>query len=164
MLATHGGSWSDAATIVTNGPFVLDSWEDGESLALSRNPSYHGRGRGNVARVELSLAPSGRAADAYDAGVVDVLPLHDLPVIDQARLRREHAGDYASIPALFTTFVAFDSTAPPFDDFRVRRAFVLAVDTEAFSDVVMGGSVFPATGGLTPKGMPGHSPAIAFGL
>jgi len=162
-VAAHGSSWSDVGKIVTNGPFLLDSWEDDRSLVLSRNPAYPGRARGNVARVELSLSSSGHAAEAYDAGTVDVLPLHDLPSGAQARLRRDHAGDYASIPALFTTFAAFDTTIPPFHDVRVRRAFVLAVDAEAFSDVVMAGAVFPATGGLTPKGMPGHTPGIALG-
>ena len=38
---------------VGNGPFRLDAWQPGELMAFSRNPSYRGRFRGNVQRVEL---------------------------------------------------------------------------------------------------------------
>jgi len=38
---------------------------------------------------------------------------------------------------------------------------VLATDREKLADVVLGGYVFPATGGLLPPGMPGHSAGIA---
>jgi oligopeptide transport system substrate-binding protein len=42
----------------------------------------------------------------------------------------------------------------------VRRAFVMATDRETLSDVLWGGTTFPATGGVVPPGMPGHSPRI----
>jgi ABC-type transport system substrate-binding protein len=44
--------------IVTNGPFRLESWQRGQSMVLVRNPAYHGRFRGNVQRVKLSLFSS----------------------------------------------------------------------------------------------------------
>jgi len=56
--------------------------------------------------------------------------------------------------------MGFDASRPPFNDPRVRRAFALATDREALADVVMKGSAFPATGGLVPPGMPGHSAGI----
>jgi oligopeptide transport system substrate-binding protein len=49
----------------------------------------------------------------------------------------------------------------PFDDLRVRRAFVLAIDRETLADVILRGYVSPATGGFVPPGMPGHSAGIA---
>ena len=160
VVNDHGSSWTDAATIVTNGPFRLESWERGHELVLRRDPGYHGRVRGNAARVALSLRPGGQAA-AYDEGTIDILTLHDLTSPDREWLRREHADDYMSIPALFTTFVAVDATRPPFNDRRVRRALAQAVDLATLADVIMGGDVFPAHGGLNPLGMPGHAPGIA---
>jgi oligopeptide transport system substrate-binding protein len=71
-----------------------------------------------------------------------------------------HAGEYVAGPRLQTSFVCLDGIRPPFDDRRVRRAFALAIDKEALADVALRGYAFPATGGLVPPGMPGHSPGI----
>ncbi len=60
-----------------------------------------------------------------------------------------------------TCYVGFDVSQPPFDNVRVRRAFVLATDRETLADVALRGFHFPATGGFIPPGIPGHSPGIA---
>jgi oligopeptide transport system substrate-binding protein len=58
-------------------------------------------------------------------------------------------------------YLGFNVRRPPFDDLRVRRAFVHALDREMLADVIMRGYVSPPTGGLVPPGMPGHSPGIS---
>ena len=63
-------------------------------------------------------------------------------------------------PLLFTWYVGFNASRPPFDDPRVRRAFVLATNRETGLEVILRGYEAPATGGLVPPGMPGHFPAI----
>jgi ABC-type transport system substrate-binding protein len=42
----------------------------------------------------------------------------------------------------------------------VRRAFAFATDKATLADVIRRGYEFPATGGLLPPWMPGHSPGI----
>jgi oligopeptide transport system substrate-binding protein len=76
------------------------------------------------------------------------------------RARRRHAGEYLSRPKLSTFYLVFDVARPPFDDARVRQAFALATDRETLASVVTGGYSFPATGGLVPPGMAGHSAGI----
>jgi oligopeptide transport system substrate-binding protein len=76
------------------------------------------------------------------------------------RVRQRHAGEYISVPTLSTWYMQFNTSRPPFDDPRVRRAFVLAVDKETLVDVIMGGWALPGTGGFVPPGMPGHSAGI----
>ena len=63
-------------------------------------------------------------------------------------------------PLLFTWYVGFNASRPPFDDPKVRRAFVLATDQETGLEVILSGYETPAMGGFVPPGMPGHFPAI----
>jgi ABC-type oligopeptide transport system substrate-binding subunit len=154
--------WTELSSIVTNGPFRLVAWERGESMVLERNPDYHGRFGGNVERVEclfLAGEPQ-RLLAMYEDDEMDILPLDSLPPAERDQARQRYAAEYVSGPWLSTGFIGFDTGRAPFDDPRVRRAFVLATDRGTLADVTLGGYAFPATGGLVPPGMPGHSPGI----
>jgi oligopeptide transport system substrate-binding protein len=164
VVEAHGPAWTEVGNLVTNGPFRLEEWKRGESLVLVRHPGYYGRFTGNLQRVELTLLPLREwpaVLEMYEADDLDVLPrLWHVPPLERDRIRRRHAGEYVSVPALHTGYVGFDVGRPPFDDLRVRRAFALAIDKEALADVVNRGYWSPATGGFLPPGMPGHSPGI----
>jgi ABC-type oligopeptide transport system substrate-binding subunit len=163
VVEACGDAWTEAGNIVTNGPFGLEAWERGESIRLVRNPRYQGRFTGNVERVELSLFASAEwpaVLAMYEADGLDILGLLDLPPLDRDRARRRYAGEYISAPLLSTLYAALNVSRPPFDDVRVRRAFVLAVDREWLADAVWRGYYSPATGGFVPVGMPGHSAGI----
>lgn len=161
VVASEGQAWASAGTVVGNGPFRLEAWRTGESLVLMRNPEYHGGRTGNVQRVELSLlADCAAQLQRYEAGDLDIFDLSSLPPADRDRVRHKHAGEYVSAPYLGTMYLGFDAGRPPFDDLQVRRALILATGRDYLAGVVMNGYYFPATGGLIPPGMPGHSPQI----
>jgi oligopeptide transport system substrate-binding protein len=162
VVQAHGEAWTEVWNIVTNGPFRLKSWNRGESMVLVCNREYHGRFRGNVERVELSLLahPSARL-ELYEADDLDILPIVHFPRAELNRARRRYAGEYVSLPELCTYWLGFVVSQEPFNDPRLRRAFVLATDREASAEAVTGGAFFPAMGGLIPPGMPGHLPGIA---
>jgi oligopeptide transport system substrate-binding protein len=162
VVAVHGEVWAEPENIVTNGPFRLETWSQDKSMVLSRNTEYHGRFRGNLQRVELSLLSDWSARfEMYKADGLDIFELwrsRSPEEMDSAR--HQHTGDYITGPSLVTMYVGFDVSRPPFDDARVRRAFVHAVDRETLASVLMRGYVFPATGGFVPPGMPGHLAGI----
>jgi len=161
-VEAHGAAWTEEGNLVTNGPFRLEAWRRGEEMLLTRNPIYHGRFGGNVERVELfPLTDWSARLRMYEADGLDVLSIVFFPPAERERARQRHSGEYVSVPRLETHFLAFDVHRPPFNEVRVRRAFALATDREALAEVVMQGAVAPATGGLVPPGMPGHSPGIA---
>jgi len=165
LVKAHGEEWTDVDKIATNGPFQVGSWEKGESMVLIRDPDYHSRFSGNLQSVEVHFLkdPSGHSAllEEYEADCLDIYGVYALlpNAIDRARQR--NPGEYVVLPALNTYFFGFNVLKMPFNDFRVRRAFVLATDMDKLSNVVLGGYVFPATGGVVPPGMPGHSAGIA---
>jgi ABC-type oligopeptide transport system substrate-binding subunit/DNA-binding SARP family transcriptional activator len=165
VVEAHGETWTRAGNLVTNGPFRLDAWEWGRRVVLIRNHEYHGRFSGNVQRVELYLLVDSQAKAAklkmYERDALDIIGLWwGLPPVEMEHVRQRYAGEHISWPQLFTRYVGFDVTRPPFDDRRVRQAFAYAVDRETLANVIMRGFASPATGGFVPPGMPGHSTGI----
>jgi ABC-type oligopeptide transport system substrate-binding subunit/tetratricopeptide (TPR) repeat protein len=162
VVEAHGPGWTDFGKIVSNGPFKLAAYERGEALILERNPDYHGRVAGNVERVECSLlsGESARALQLYEQDHLEAIFFEHVPQAEWDRIRQRYVEEYVPGPELGTYYVGFDVSRPPFDDRRVRQAFTLATDTEALAHVTLRGYVFPASGGLVPPGMPGHSPEI----
>jgi len=161
VVEAHGETWAEPKNIVTNGPFILDSWLPGRSMTFSCNPQYHGNFAGNVQRVELCLNPSMTSQlEEYEAGRLDFFDIWTLPLQERDRARQRNAEEYVSLPELSTLFLMFDVSQPPFDDVRVRRAFALATDKEKLANVVMRGCVAPASGGLIPPGMSAYSNEI----
>jgi oligopeptide transport system substrate-binding protein len=163
VLEAHGESWTEPGTMVWNGPFVLESWEPGRSLVVARNPAYHGHFKGNVQRVELAIftEPEWEARLAlYEADKLDLLHLWMLPLLEMDRARQRCAGEYLTGPWQTTGCMWYDVSRPPFDDRRVRRAFVLAADRERLANVLQRGFFAPATGGFLGPSMPGHTPGM----
>jgi ABC-type oligopeptide transport system substrate-binding subunit/DNA-binding SARP family transcriptional activator len=162
LVEVHGASWAEPGSIVTNGPFRLESWKRGESLVLVRNREYHGRRAGNVERVEVCFPRDlSSSVDLYEADLIDAMPIEPLVDPEVDRVRQRHAHDYVTAPQHGTELLVFDLYRPPFDDPRLRQALVLATDRETLAEVVMRGYHAPATGGLVPPGMPGYSPGVA---
>jgi len=160
VVERYGEAWIKLDNIVTNGPFRVESWKRRQSMVLVRNPEYRGRFTGNVHEIDLFVLERSTALKMYEDDSLDVLDLGLHPEPEMDRARQGHAGEYLSVPWLATIFVGFDVSKPPFDDVRVRQAFVLAIEKETLGDVIWRGYVFPATGGFIPPGMPGYSVGI----
>jgi ABC-type oligopeptide transport system substrate-binding subunit len=160
----HGDAWCEAAHIVGNGPFVLKRWHPRERVDLARNPFYHGRFLGNVEEVELLCLPYPTDWPArlqlYDEDRLDLLGLGSWPREGIEVACRRHPDELCRQPAFHTAAVCLNVRRPPFDDVRVRQAFVQAADGQGILRQMQGDTVDPATGGLVPPAMAGHSPHI----
>ena len=162
-VEAHAAGWTDPAHIVTNGPFVLESWQPGQSALFARNPRFHGRFLGNVRQVELWFDPTADLSLSLGLYEADRLDECGCPP-DRVRLeqvRRVHAGELTTPTSGGTFYMAFDVTRPPFDDRRVRLAFTHALDRVKLIAQAFGPPTVAATGGFLPPGMPGHTPGIA---
>jgi len=159
-VENYGDTWADLNNIVTNGPFKLTNWKRDESVVLERNPDYHGHFPGNIQQVEFifNTGQLGMGLQKYGENNLDMCC--DLSPGEMIQARQSHASEYVTGPWLATDFVGFDVSHPPFDDLRVRQAFAMATDKGLLADVALRGFAFPATGGIVPPGMPGHSRGI----
>jgi len=160
-LEGHGQVWTEPENLVSNGAYQLAEWQRGERLVLGRNPFYHGRFPGNAERVEcLVFTEFGPVLEAYAADATDAVSMINADAGTIARAREAHGLEVVFIPQPSTYHLVFCADRPPFDDVRVRRAFVHAVDREALATEAWQGQYLPGTGGFVPPAMPGHSAGI----
>ena len=158
-----GEEWTEVGNIVVNDPFLIEKWDPGVLMTLVHNPVYRGRFSGNVQRVRINIhtVPEWETVLAmYEADDLDVMFIDFFPPEEMNRLRRQHSSDYISAPSLSVFFLVFNTVRAPFDDPRIRQAFMMAADKQAGVAAASGGAFIPAMGGLIPPGMPGHSPDI----
>jgi len=134
---------------VGSGPYVLDRWERGNRIVLRANPSYF-RGKPHIDRIDVDFVPDQTTLGIrMRTGELDFSP-QLTPVIarqltDVARLRQAIVPQY--------TALQFDvnTKAPPFDDVRVRQAFVVAVDRERLARTAYHGLATPADDLVPPQ-------------
>jgi oligopeptide transport system substrate-binding protein len=157
-VKAEGEGWTEPDAMVSNGPYRLVVREQGERLILERNFRYGGPFLSNVERVECSIFEDyGPVLEAYAADRLDVVSMINSDPGTVARARAMHGDELHFAPQLSTVHVAFRVDREPFNDARVRQAFVHAVDRERLVREAWGGQYRPATGGFVPPGMPGHS-------
>ncbi len=96
----------------------------------------------------------------YQANELDVMEITLFPPAEMNRLRRQYSAEYFSATSQTIKFLVFNTSREPFNDRRVRRAFMMGLDKETITRAVFGGAAIPAMGGLIPPGIPGHSPEI----
>jgi ABC-type oligopeptide transport system substrate-binding subunit/class 3 adenylate cyclase len=162
VVERYGADWTNPEHIVTNGPFQLLEKDEQGSYVFVRNPLYHGRYDGTCDRVQYDLVDPSQIEQLYETNTLDVMHLEHAGFENGRRLRSKYADDFISLPRAGHSFLAFDISQPHLQDVRVREALCLAVDLEKLAHVVTRGFNFPATGGIIPPGIPGHSPGIGF--
>jgi oligopeptide transport system substrate-binding protein len=135
------------------GAFKLNGWESGELLLLERNDLYY-RDQAKVGFVAFLLS-GGYSTQMYELDQIDVtgISIYDLErVMDPTN--RLHS-QLAIFPQHNITYLGFNTTKPPFNDVRVRRAFCQAVDKDRVASQVLLNSV-DAARGIVPPGMMGY--------
>ncbi|MDX1435669.1 MAG: ABC transporter substrate-binding protein, partial [Anaerolineales bacterium] len=161
IVEEYRQGWTDPDRIITNGPYRLQVLEPGERIVLARNPRYTGAFPGNIGRYELRLGVDpGEAIDLYRTGSLDVLSLYPYSPEVYNRLVEEFSDDFYSADTYSSPNLQFDLSRPPLNDTRLRRAFVHASDVGTIVRESFGRYYVPASGGLIPPGIPGHSPDI----
>ena len=140
-------------TLVSNGPFKLDGWRRGEGgeIVLAKDPHWYGADGVKIDRVRLAfITDRNTALAAFKSGRLDWLD--GLP--PQMAPQLLASGEAVTLPSMGTEFCRFNTSRPPFDDARVRRAFSLAIDRKAIVEKLLQGGQRPAAG-LVPYVVPG---------
>jgi peptide/nickel transport system substrate-binding protein len=145
------------------GPYVITETEPSRGWKYERNPQWGPVNSkampelpsGHVDRIEMTVVknPSTQVNDV-EQGRFDWMqnppPPDRLP-----ELRHEYEGtQYREEPTISTFYFWMNTTKPPFNDPRVRRAVNYAVDPAALERIYAG--TMRATQQILPPGMPGY--------
>jgi oligopeptide transport system substrate-binding protein len=145
-----GDKWTEAANIVTNGPFKLETWQHNSRIDIVKWPEWRDADSVKLERVNGRMISDGTTAvQAFEAGEVDVLN-GGLPTEEIGRLKE--TPEYQQYPGLGTYTYGFN--VKNITDVNQRKAMSLAINRREIIDNIAQADQLPATG-WTPEGMPG---------
>jgi len=156
-MTARDTKWTQPEHMVSNGAFKLVEWEPDKVIRAEKNPHYW-----NAEQVQLRAIAFYPIEDAmtedrtFRTGglhLTENVPLPKIEVYQKENYPHLHIDPY-----LGTYYYRLNTTKPPFDDERVRRAFALSLDRDTLvTQVVKAGRqpayyyVPPNTGGYTSR-------------
>jgi peptide/nickel transport system substrate-binding protein len=131
---------------VGTGPFKVKSWTAGDRMVLERNPDYWNKGRIHLDTIVLRPLPDAQSRyESLLAGQTDIVWADESEPDHIISSRRNPALQVMTYTGSGASVFAFNTKSPPFDDIRVRRGLVMALDRELLSKVLTDGLAKPAT-------------------
>ncbi len=143
---------------VGTGPFKFSRWERGKRIVLTANSDYFG-GPPRLDRLEYPIFPGEQSEAMYDEFRRGNLEDTPLPTRDYRRIVADSSLTYVKRTMLNVRFYGFNTRSKPFNDRRVRQAFIYAIDREAIHQEVVAGR-FSFARGILPPGTQGFNPAV----
>ena len=152
--------WAREGNMVSNGPFQLTEWVVNSHIRVEKSPVYWDADKiqlnGIVFYPTENLVTEERMFRDGQLHFTADVPLDKVPVY----LRDEpHLIEIE--PYLGTYYYMVNTTRPPLDDVRVRKALAMAVDRELLVATVLEGIVDPAYA-IVPPDTLGYQPPRLF--
>ncbi|WEO78476.1 ABC transporter substrate-binding protein [Cryobacterium sp. SO2] len=152
---------------IGSGAFVVDTWNRGEDILLTRNEDYTSppanakhTGAAYVDSIDWKFVadPTTRAA-SLSAGETDVI--YDVPAVQWKSLEAEGFDLQKYVTPGRPQQLTFNTSTGPFVDEDVRKAFAYSVDRKSLVETI-GQGVIPYEGnGGVSQATPGYSQAAA---
>ena len=138
--------WSDVAALVTNGPYQVSAYTEGESLTAEVYEDYYGRLNGPQTLTFQFADTAEEAWSLYEAGTVDFVS--QLPE-EQLAARAEDDNGGSLSTELGTYVVVLNCGQDFFIEPEVRRALTLVLDRNALAQAA-GADARAAEGLVSP--------------
>ncbi|WP_336771469.1 peptide ABC transporter substrate-binding protein [Paenibacillus sp. MMO-58] len=122
---------SNAATVVSNGPFKIKQWQKGK-LVLVKNPSYYDADKIRLTEVQV-IQPTWQTSStaAYVKGNLDWVGGGEEIYFEE--LNDKAYKDYRVVPQASTYYYQFNVNKAPFNNLKIRKALAMAVDRKAIN-------------------------------
>jgi peptide/nickel transport system substrate-binding protein len=132
------------------GPFKFKSFTPGDKLELVKNPNYYEKGLPKLDGVVFRIMPENAArVAAMEAGDIDLMWNVPLESIDKMKENQKITVD--EVPTSTWDGIVMGNTTKPFDDVRVRRAVLLALDKTQLAAFSVFGHGVPTHTPISPR-------------
>ena len=149
VVEQWGEQWTQPEHIVTCGPFKLKTWIPYDRIVMERDPMYWDAKTVKLDELHfLPILDNGSVMNLYKVGELDAVYNHAPPNPWLQVLREKK--DYMDRAEAAIDYLIMNTTKPPLDNAKVRRAFNLSIDKEAYANWRR--IVKPLTA-FTPEGM-----------
>jgi len=135
---------------VGNGPFVFASRRRGAQWSFARNERFPAVLGGPPSLRGLTIAVVDEATTKFAGLASGELDMAGISPQMVPLARRDRTLEVLTYPVLFSSALFFNSTRPPFDDSRVRRAVALSIDRARIVEVALAGFGTPWSGPVPP--------------
>ena len=154
-IETFGSpDWTRPENIVSNGPFELQLRQIRERVRLVKSDTYWNRENVRLNTVDaLAVESSTTQVNLYMTGQVDWITT--VPATIVSELIAQERDDFRPSPELTINFYRINTTRPPLDNPKVRRALALAVNKQEIVETITRAGEVPALS-LVPPGIPGY--------
>jgi peptide/nickel transport system substrate-binding protein len=160
---------------IGTGPFKFVSWQQNETIKLTRNPNYFKPGLPYLDGITFTIIPNrSTALLAFEAGKYDLTFASDIPpTLVKDVKAHDPTATCLSQPNNTQGNLLVNFDLPPFNNPQIRRAMMLSLDRQQFVDILsqgeakIGGAMLPPPAGIW--GMPidylstvvGYGPDVA---
>ena len=160
-ITAAGADLSRAPLGAGTGPYAFEEWVPDDHLSVVRNPSYWG-GAVGFERITFRFLPDENTRlAAFQAGDVQLITALFSDTVSKAESAAQNRGTPLQIvqpPVAGQTVLYLNTTRAPFNDVRVRRAMLLALDLDALRQALGGDGYDTYSWSMLPKDSPWYVP------
>jgi oligopeptide transport system substrate-binding protein len=143
LIGRYGDKWTKPEHFVSSGAYTLSQWVVNERIIAKRNPRYWDNAHTVINKVTyLPITSEASDVNRYKADEIDIV--YTVPINQFAQLQKTMGSELDVSPQLATYYYEFNTTRPPFNDPRVRKALNLALDKDIIAGKVLGQGQRPA--------------------
>jgi oligopeptide transport system substrate-binding protein len=154
LITRAGDRWTEPATYIGNGPYVLAEWDHSSRMRFEANSLYK-PAPPPIPAIEYAMI--GEAAIALAAYFNDELDIVGVQIEDRPRVQSDARlrAEFHEYVGNCSFYVGFNTRQPPFDNPNVRGAFARAFDRVSYVRNLLGGQGRPARQ-FVPVDFPGY--------
>lgn len=165
-ISTRISKWTRPENYIGNGPFTLKHWRLNHSILAEKNPLYRAADTvklNGIHFLPIETDSEERAFRANQLHITNSVPIHR---IDWYRQHQPHHIHFNT--SLGVYYYMLNTTRPPLNDPRVRRALAYSINREELTKHVLKAGQKPAyhftppnAGGYTARARLPYDPALA---